>query len=64
MKLIVDGKTDKILGAGMVGPDAAEIIQGIAIALKAGATKKHFDSTVRILQFFEPRSYLHIVMFL
>ncbi|GAQ84951.1 Glutathione reductase [Klebsormidium nitens] len=48
MKLIVDEKTDKILGAGMVGPDAAEIIQGIAIAIKAGATKKHFDTTIGI----------------
>ena len=47
MKLIVDGKTDKVLGAAMIGPDAAEIIQGLAIAIKCGATKKHFDSTVR-----------------
>lgn len=48
MKLIVDGKTDKVLGAAMIGPDAAEIIQGLAIAIKCGATKKHFDSTVSI----------------
>jgi glutathione reductase (NADPH) len=48
MKLLVDGGTDKILGAHMVGPDAGEIMQGIAIAIKAGATKAHFDATVGI----------------
>jgi len=48
MKLIVDRQTDKILGAHMVGPEAGEIIQGIAIALKAGATKAVFDATIGI----------------
>ena len=48
MKMIVDAQTDKVLGAHMVGPDAPEIMQGIAIALKAGATKKVFDSTIGI----------------
>ena len=48
MKLIVDADSDKVLGAHMVGPDAAEIMQGIAIAIKAGATKTHFNSTVGI----------------
>ncbi|MBD2388544.1 glutathione-disulfide reductase [Cylindrospermum sp. FACHB-282] len=48
MKLVVDGNTDKVLGAHMVGDSAAEIIQGVAIALKMGATKKDFDSTVGI----------------
>ncbi|TVU27757.1 hypothetical protein EJB05_19257, partial [Eragrostis curvula] len=48
MKLIVDSETDKVLGASMCGPDAPEIIQGIAIALKCGATKATFDSTVGI----------------
>lgn len=48
MKLIVDGETDKVLGASMCGPDAPEIIQGIAVALKCGATKAQFDSTVGI----------------
>lgn len=48
MKLLVDGDTDKILGAHMVGPDAGEIMQGLAIALKAGATKADFDSTIGI----------------
>lgn len=48
MKLIVDADTDKVVGAHMVGPDAAEIMQGIAIAIKAGATKSDFNSTVGI----------------
>jgi glutathione reductase (NADPH) len=48
MKLIVDAETDKVLGASMCGPDAAEIMQGIAIALKCGATKAQFDSTIGI----------------
>ncbi|KAM7485676.1 hypothetical protein LguiA_001685 [Lonicera macranthoides] len=48
MKLIVDAETDKVIGASMCGPDAAEIMQGIAIALKCGATKAQFDSTVGI----------------
>nr|XP_007151881.1 hypothetical protein PHAVU_004G083600g [Phaseolus vulgaris]ESW23875.1 hypothetical protein PHAVU_004G083600g [Phaseolus vulgaris] len=48
MKLIVEAETDKVLGASMCGPDAPEIIQGIAIALKCGATKAQFDSTVGI----------------
>ncbi|KAK4388029.1 Glutathione reductase, cytosolic [Sesamum angolense] len=45
MKLVVDAETDKVLGASMCGPDAPEIMQGIAIALKCGATKAQFDST-------------------
>ncbi|MBD2561058.1 MULTISPECIES: glutathione-disulfide reductase [Nostoc] len=48
MKLVVDSNTDKVLGAHMVGENAAEIIQGIAIAVKMGATKKDFDATVGI----------------
>ncbi|CAL1354453.1 unnamed protein product [Linum trigynum] len=48
MKLVVDADTDKVLGASMCGPDAPEIMQGIAIALKCGATKAQFDSTVGI----------------
>ncbi|NEP14644.1 MAG: glutathione-disulfide reductase [Symploca sp. SIO1A3] len=48
VKLVVDQNTDKVLGAHMVGEHAAEIIQGIAIALKMGATKKDFDATVGI----------------
>jgi len=48
MKLVVDRKTDKVLGAHMVGIDAAEIIQGIAIAIKMGACKRDFDTTIGI----------------
>eukprot|EP00210_Caulerpa_lentillifera_P000990 g953.t1 len=48
MKIIVHVETDKVVGVHMVGPDAAEIMQGIAIAIKAGATKAAFDSTVGI----------------
>jgi glutathione reductase (NADPH) len=48
MKLIVDPKTDKVVGAHMMGPDAAEIMQGIGIALKCGATKAQFDATIGI----------------
>ena len=48
MKIIVDRKTDVVVGVHMVGPEAGEIIQGIAIALKAGATKAVFDATVGI----------------
>jgi glutathione reductase (NADPH) len=48
MKLIVEAATDKVVGAHMVGDDAAELIQGLAVAIKAGATKAHFDATVGI----------------
>lgn len=48
MKLIVHKDSDRVIGAHMVGDDAAEIIQGIAIALKTGATKANFDATVGI----------------
>jgi glutathione reductase (NADPH) len=48
MKLIVDPGSDRVLGCHMLGPDAPEIIQGLAIAVKCGATKKQFDQTVGI----------------
>jgi len=48
MKLIVDAKTDRVLGCHMVGPEAGEIIQGLGIALKAGATKAMFDDTIGV----------------
>lgn len=48
MKLVVDADTDRVLGCHMVGPDAGEIIQGLAVALKAGATKQIFDDTIGI----------------
>ncbi|MGB0697273.1 MAG: glutathione-disulfide reductase [Rhodospirillaceae bacterium] len=48
MKLVVDAVTDRVLGCHMVGLDGPEIIQGLAIALKCGATKAQFDATVGI----------------
>jgi len=48
MKLVVDRTTDRVLGCHMVGADAAEIIQGLAVALNCGATKAHFDATIGI----------------
>lgn len=48
MKLVVDARTQRVLGAHMIGPDAGEVIQGIAIAVKLGATKAQFDATVGI----------------
>ena len=48
MKLIVDETTDKVVGAHMMGPDCGEIMQGIGIAVKAGATKADFDATIGI----------------
>jgi glutathione reductase (NADPH) len=48
VKLIVDRATQKVLGAHMVGMDAPEIIQGIAIAVKLGLTKQQLDETVAI----------------
>jgi glutathione reductase (NADPH) len=48
MKLIVDDASDRVVGVHMMGPDAGEIMQGIAIALRAGATKAIFDSTIGI----------------
>ena len=48
MKLVVDPKTDRVLGCHMVGIDAPEIVQGLAIALTCGATKAQFDATIGI----------------
>ncbi|MGF1493612.1 MAG: glutathione-disulfide reductase [Microcoleaceae cyanobacterium] len=48
VKLVVEQNTDRILGAHMVGKDAAELIQGIAIAVNMGATKQDFDNTMGI----------------
>ena len=48
MKLVVDRRSDRVLGCHMVGADAPEIIQGLAIAVKCGATKRQFDQTVGI----------------
>ncbi len=46
MKLVVDQPSQRVLGAHMVGPDAAEIVQGLAVALTCGATKQQFDRTI------------------
>jgi glutathione reductase (NADPH) len=48
MKLVVDAASQRVVGAHMIGPDAGEIIQGIAIAVKLGATKAQFDATIGI----------------
>lgn len=48
MKLVVDHASDKVVGLHMVGPDAGEIVQGFAVAMRAGATKALFDSTIGI----------------
>jgi len=48
LKLVVDPKTDVVLGVHMVGAEAGEIVQGFAVALKCGATKAQFDATVGI----------------
>jgi glutathione reductase (NADPH) len=48
MKLVVDRTTQKVVGAHMIGVDAGEVIQGIAVAVKLGATKAQFDATLGI----------------
>jgi glutathione reductase (NADPH) len=48
MKLVVDQASQRVVGAHMIGPDAGEIIQGVAIAVKLGATKQQFDATIGI----------------
>ncbi len=48
MKLIVDKESDRVLGVHMIGPEAGEIIQGFAVAIKCGATKEQFDATIGI----------------
>ena len=48
MKMIVDQASDRVLGVHILGPDAGEIVQGLAIALKMGATKADFDATMAL----------------
>jgi glutathione reductase (NADPH) len=48
MKLVVDQASQRVLGAHMLGDDAPEIIQGMAVAITAGATKADFDRTIGI----------------
>ncbi|PZN92869.1 MAG: glutathione-disulfide reductase, partial [Alphaproteobacteria bacterium] len=47
-KLVVDESTNKVVGAHMIGPDAPEVLQAVAIAIKAGLTKAQFDDTVAL----------------
>ena len=48
MKLVVERETQRVVGLHVVGPDAGEIVQGFAVALKMGATKAQFDATIGI----------------
>jgi glutathione reductase (NADPH) len=48
MKLVVDGRDDRVVGAHMIGPDAPEIIQSLAVALTCHATKRDFDRTLAV----------------
>jgi glutathione reductase (NADPH) len=48
MKLVIDAETDKVLGVHMLGPDAAEIVQMAAIALRLGVTKAQLDATMAL----------------
>jgi len=48
MKLVVDRASQRVVGVHVVGPDAGEIVQGFAVALKCGATKAQFDATIGI----------------
>ena len=48
MKMIVDADDDRVLGCHMLGENAGELIQGLAVALQSGATKGHFDRTIGI----------------
>jgi len=48
IKLLVDTASDRVVGLHMVGPDAGEVVQGFAVAMKAGATKAVFDATIGI----------------
>ncbi len=48
MKLLVDRKSDRVIGLHLVGPEAGEIVQGFAVAIKAGATKADFDATISV----------------
>ena len=47
-KLVVNSETDEVVGLHMIGPDAPEILQAAAVAVKAGLTKAQFDETVAL----------------
>lgn len=48
VKLVVQKSTDRVVGLHMVGPDAGEVVQGFAVAMRAGATKALFDTTIGV----------------
>ena len=48
MKLVVDGLSERVLGVHMIGTDAPEIVQSLAVALTCGATKRDFDRTLAV----------------
>jgi glutathione reductase (NADPH) len=48
MKLVVDGLDQRVLGVQMIGPDAPEIVQSLAVALTCGARKRDFDRTIAV----------------
>ena len=48
MKLVVDADSDRVVGAHLLGPDAAELVQVLATLIRTGATKRDFDDTVAI----------------
>lgn len=48
IKLVVDATTDRVLGIHMIGPEAPEIIQSLAVSLRAGVTKRQFDQTIAV----------------
>jgi len=48
MKLVVESATQQVVGVHIVGPDAPEIVQGFAVAVKSGLTKEQFDNTIGI----------------
>jgi glutathione reductase (NADPH) len=48
VKLVVDTQSDRVVGLHMVGPEAGEIVQGFAVAMRAGATKAVFDNTIGV----------------
>jgi glutathione reductase (NADPH) len=48
MKLVVDGLDQRVLGVQMIGPDAPEIVQSLAVAITCGALKRDFDQTIAV----------------
>ena len=48
IKLLVEQSSDRVIGVHLVGPDAGELVQGLAVAMNAGATKQQFDATIGI----------------